>query len=285
VTDGEDAKTARERDTAMDDDALNHQIDEVIGLIPAAGWATRMGQLPFSKELYPVALKPTGDDPAPQPRPVCEFLLESLRSAGVSRILVIVRDGKWDIPRHLEDGSKFGLSIGHLIKEGKRGAPYTIDCAYPYVCDAVVAMGFPDMAFECPDGFRACLDRLGAGDVDVVLGLFPADHPELVDMVAPDRNGLVTDIAIKPAETDLTLCWGIAVWRPSFSDFLHRWAAGDEPASARLGEPYLGDALRAAMAAGLRVAAVQVSATPFVDVGTPAGLEKVLHAGPAGAGR
>ena len=73
----------------------------------------------------------------------------------------------------------------------------------------------------------------------MVLGTFPTDHPELVDMVASDPHGWVTEIAIKPAETALKRCWGIAVWRPSFTDFMHRWLAGDEPGDARQGELYL----------------------------------------------
>ncbi len=45
---------------------------EIIGLIPAAGQATRLAPLPCSKELYPIGLERGGA----RPKVVCEYLLD-----------------------------------------------------------------------------------------------------------------------------------------------------------------------------------------------------------------
>ena len=48
-----------------------------------------------------------------------------------------------------------------------------------------------------------------------------ADKPEKVDMVESGPDQLVKNIVIKPQQTELTLTWGIAVWTPGFTQFLH----------------------------------------------------------------
>ena len=57
------------------------------------------------------------------------------------------------------------------------GVPFTLDQAYPFVRDATVAFGFPDIIFDGQDGFVKLLDRQLQTGADVVLGLFPANHP------------------------------------------------------------------------------------------------------------
>ena len=73
---------------------LKGQPIEAFGSIPAAGMATRLGPLPFSKELFPLAL-PQGTH---RLRPVCESILRNMRSSGIARVIIVIRQGKWDIP-------------------------------------------------------------------------------------------------------------------------------------------------------------------------------------------
>ena len=54
---------------------------KLIGLVPAAGRATRIQPLPCSKELLPVGFQATGrldDDQALRPKVVSHYLLESM---------------------------------------------------------------------------------------------------------------------------------------------------------------------------------------------------------------
>jgi glucose-1-phosphate thymidylyltransferase len=73
-----------------------HPIDrEMIGLLPAAGHATRLTPLPLSKELYPIGFY---QDSANQPKPkvVSHYLLENMQQAGVKKAFFIIRSSKID---------------------------------------------------------------------------------------------------------------------------------------------------------------------------------------------
>jgi glucose-1-phosphate thymidylyltransferase len=241
-------------------------------LIPAAGQASRLNRLPFSKELYPVDVS---DDPDMQvPKPVIEFLLENMRASGIGRAYVVVRDGKWDIPAHLEDGSPFGMTLGYLMLGLPYGVPYTLDQAYEHVRDCVVALGFPDIVLRRPDAFARCLERLGESGADVVLGGFPADHPPGVDMIEFGADGAVRKLIVKPPSSNLTHTWGLGVWRPSLSDFMHELLLARSDPSHAEPELHVAHVLNEAIAAGLDVRIEMVSDQPYVDIGTPGGLAR-----------
>ncbi len=101
----------------------------------------------------------------------------------------------------------------------------------------------------------------------MVLGLFPADRPEIMDVVEVDAEGGVRRIVVKPAHTTLTQTWGLALWTPAFTEFLHDRLQG--PASGEGAELHVGHLIQAAIEAGLRVEAITVSGQPFLDIGVP----------------
>jgi glucose-1-phosphate thymidylyltransferase len=253
---------------------------EVIGLIPAAGKAARLGRLPGSKEVLPIGWQLSEKGDPPGPKVACQYVLEAMRRAGIDRAFVILREGKWDVPGHLGDGSRFGLRLAYLMMGLPFGAPYTLDQAYPFVKGATVALGFPDIIFEPIDAYVPVLERQAKGGADVVLGLFPAAEPWRCDMVETARDGRVLRIDIKPKKTNLEDTWGIAVWAPAFTEFLHEHlrAAGRKAGRRGLAgrEAYVGEVIRAAMDRGLRVEAVRVSRTPYLDIGTPGNLLKAV---------
>src|SRR5690349_3687108 len=102
---------------------------EIWGLVPAAGKATRLARGAVgestrlargavgestrlargavaesrrkrpSKEILPLLRPGAALPPDASPRIACQDLLESFRLAGVSRALVLLRQGKWDIPQ------------------------------------------------------------------------------------------------------------------------------------------------------------------------------------------
>ena len=242
------------------------EVQQVIGVVPMAGRAVRLAGLPCSKEIYPVGARTANADQ--HPRVVCEHLLGKMHTAGVSTIYVILRDGKWDIPAYLGDGSAAGLQLAYLMMGLPYGTPYSIDQAFPFVRQAIVALGFPDMIFGPEDVFATLLEHQQSSDADVVLGLFPADRPEKVDMVELDDDGKVRQIIIKPRHTELHDTWGVAVWAPTFTDFMHRFLALHQKTAAGKAELFIGDVVQAAIQNGLRVHGIQVSEQPYLDIGT-----------------
>lgn len=251
---------------------------DVIALIPAAGQATRLGTLPCSKELYPVGYHSDSF----RPKAVTSYLLESLRAAGISKTLLILRDGKWDIPAYYGDGSSVGMRMGYLMMGVPYGAAFTLDQAYPFVQDARVALGFPDIIFEPRTAFERLLTKQAATRAEVVLGLFPAQRPHKMDMVETDAQGRVLDILIKPEYTALELTWIIALWTPAFTRFMHAYLARAVQAAAREFESAakeldVGDVIRAAVAQGWRVETERFKGGRCIDIGTFEDLDKAVQ--------
>jgi glucose-1-phosphate thymidylyltransferase len=238
---------------------------EVVGVVPMAGRATRLPGLACSKEIYPLAFTGAAES---TPRAVCEHVLEGMRHAGIRKAYLVIRDDKWDIPAHLGDGSQLGLQLAYLMMGLPWGTPYSVDQAYAFVRDRRVALGFPDMCFDNPLIFRRALEHQDTSGADVVLGMFPADRPHKVDMLALGEGQRVEKIIIKPQSTTLIHTWGVAVWTPAFTEFLHGFLHEHSDGAAQAPELYVGDVVRAAIEAGMNVQGVEVSAQPFVDIGT-----------------
>jgi glucose-1-phosphate thymidylyltransferase len=252
----------------------------IVGLIPAAGRATRLGSIPHSKEVQPIGSYPDPQGGGARPKVVSHYLLEKMRAAGISEAYIILREGKWDIPAHFKDGAIVGLHLGYLIVTVPYGAPYTLDQAYPFVRDSLVALGFPDILFAGHDAFARVIAHQAASGADVVLGLFPTDQPHAVDMVAVDAGGRVATITPKPARTTLTHTWGIAAWTPAFTELMHHYLAERPVPTRHERELFVGDVMQEGINRGLNVQGVYISDTSYIDIGTPENLARVLQEGP-----
>jgi glucose-1-phosphate thymidylyltransferase len=246
---------------------------DLIGLIPAAGIAARIAPLPCSKELFPIGYQAGLAKGELRPKPVCLYLLEYMRAAGVRRTFVVLRTGKWDIPAYLGSGSIVGMNIAYLIMQKPFGAPYTIDEAYPYIDQANVAFGFPDILFNGKGVYDRLHQQLLSGQADVVLGLFRIQDGQRADIVEVDSDGRVQNILIKPAQTNLEYAWITAVWRPTFTTFMHNFLAQLEQ-NAPGQELYIGDVFQAAIDKQMTIDSVLFSDRFFYDIGTPDGLLK-----------
>lgn len=252
---------------------------DVIGLIPCGGYATRISPLPCSKELLPVGVGQFGNGKA-RLQLVSEHLLEKMRTGGVSKAFLILRKGKWDIPEYYGDGKLVGLDLGYLMVGPPYGPPYTLDQAYPFVRGATIAIGFPDILFTAMDAFGKALQRLRKTKAELVLGLFKAHDPQMMDMVEIDEQGQVHRILLKPQATDLRLTWLLAVWTPRFTEFLHTYLKSPRTSAQQVGrglppELTAGHVVEAALQSGLRVQSVIFPSAEYLDIGTPLGLQRL----------
>jgi glucose-1-phosphate thymidylyltransferase len=257
---------------------------EIVGLLPAGGQATRIAPLPCSKEIYPAGFRAVGEDQSLRPKVVCHYLLEKYRRAGATKTYIILRPGKWDIPAYLGDGRMVEMNLAYLMMGLPFGAPYTLDQAYPFVQEARVVFGFPDILFQPEDAFVQLLARQVATQADLVLGLFAADQPHKMDMVEIEQ-GRVRQIVIKPAQTHLRYTWIIAAWTPAFTHFMHDYlisAQMGQVAGQKQGELFVGDVIQAAIEAGLPVEHVFFPNDRYLDIGTPDNLIKALDWGGVG---
>ena len=259
------------------------RVQEIIGLVPAGGQATRIAPLPCSKELYPIGFRPVAEDGSLRPKAVCHYLLEKMRLAGATKAYIILRQGKWDIPAYLGDGAMLDIHLAYLMMNLPFGAPYTLDQAYPFIQDALIVFGFPDIIFQPEDAFVRLLARQAATKADAVLGLFPADQPQKMDMVDLDEDGRIRQIVIKPRHTHLHYTWIIAVWTPIFTHFMHEYLVdvqteyNQDNGSSRRRELFVGDVIQAAIQTGLQIETVRFPNGDYLDIGTPEDLVKAIH--------
>ncbi|MCG8310972.1 MAG: hypothetical protein MI975_26525 [Cytophagales bacterium] len=245
---------------------------EFHGLIAAGGVASRLGALPCSKEILPLANHFTNN----RIMVVCENLISYYRIAGIQNIHFIIRKGKWDIPQLLGDGSENQVNITYHMMNLPYGTPFTLDQAYPFIKDKYIAMGFPDIIMEPADAFLTLREKLVRANPDVVLGIFPVEFYQKWDMVEFE-NDKIKEIVIKGNRADLKYGWSNAVWKPSFTEFMHQYLRGLLKKNKRgrrtlsdgtERELYVGDILIEAMNEGLTVDYVIFDPGVTNDIGT-----------------
>lgn len=261
---------------------------KIIGLLPAAGQGSRISPLPMSKELFPIGFQSLADKGL-RPKVACQYLLEAMGKAGIRETFMILRPGKWDIPTYLGDGSQLNMRLAYLTVHVPFGVPFSLNQAYPFVQDAIIAMGFPDILFTPGDAYAQLIHRLQTSQADVVLGLFPTDQPEKVGVVDFDKHGVVSGIYEKSKLTHLKYMWAIAVWQPSFTEFLHQFVENKQKALIGDQSPVLikempaytetpiGDVLVSAIANNLRVEAIPFETGQYLDIGTPENLVNAVY--------
>jgi len=258
----------------------------VVGLIPAAGQASRIGPLPCSKELYPIGFHRDDKGRSLRPKVVFHYLLEKMRQAGITKAYIILRDGKWDIPGYLGDGKMLSMHLSYLMMDLPFGVPYTLDQAYPFVQDAMVACGLPDIIFQPDDAFVRLLARQTETKADVVLAVFPTDRPEKWDMLDLDKQCRIQRFIIKPSQTHLRYTWVVAVWTPVFTNFMHKYLVNHQKIEeqnnaegnvAQQKELYLGDVFQAAIHNDMHIDTVIFHEGSCIDIGTPEDMVRAVN--------
>lgn len=251
----------------------------IVGVIPAAGRATRLAPLPCSKELLPVGVHAMPPALRGRPKVVAEYLLERMRSAGASRAFFVVRPGKSDIADYFGDGSRLGLPIAYLMMGEPWGPPFSIAQAVPFVADATVLAGFPDILIQPEDALARAVQRLDESGADIVLGVYRIAREDPIDLIERAPDGRVSRVAPKeeqPVRGDDDLGYLFAAWTPVFTRFLAEQTAV-LARQARAGahgpapEWPLGSLIALGLRGGLHVDSVLVDDGAFLDIGSAAG--------------
>jgi glucose-1-phosphate thymidylyltransferase len=218
-----------------------------IGVIPAAGYATRLQPIQCSKEVYPV-----------NGRPVIDYLLERMWAACPDEIRVVTRADKTDVASHARERGAVVIeaqppSLADSFAIGVEGSAPT----------DVILMGFPDSIWEPPDGYARIVGLLDRG-FDVALGLFKPREVDLrrFETVVAEDSGTVRRIDVKPTVPTSRWIWGCAAVRAGALTDL--W-----------GETEPGRLFHDLCATGV-VGAVRLSES-YVDMGTRDGLRYAVR--------
>src|ERR687888_1477523 len=151
----------------------------VLGIVPAAGAASRLQPLAFSKEMLPVG-SAVDEQGVERPKAVSEFLVERMLLAGADRICFVISPEKTDIiPYYARHPA--GRRFCYVVQERPMGLCDALFRALDLVHDdEEVLIGLPDTVWFPVDGFA----RLPTDELAFLL--FPVEEPRLFDAVVTD---------------------------------------------------------------------------------------------------
>ena len=264
--------------------AKNQECDrrELVGVMPAAGRAIRLGVIPCSKEILPVAIVPDASNSSGlRVKVAVECALEAFRCAGADRVVVVTSPDKQDVASYLDRYRHRDMAISTTFIENSAGAPSTIEVAMRSAPDADIALAFPDIQFSPQHAIADIASFRHDAGADVALALVPSGDGHKVDLVELDASGRVVSVTIKPGAGCSGLTWVTAVWSPSFSKFLHATLdrmlqRTDNPVEGiqkPTTELFVGDIIREALIAGLDVRGIVFQEGKALDIGTPESLQ------------
>jgi glucose-1-phosphate thymidylyltransferase len=239
---------------------MGTSVEELIGLVPAAGKGLRLG-LPYPKELYPVIR----DN---RYTPIAQFVVDNLVVAGLRHIVFVINETKHQLMGYFGSGQRFGCRVSYVVQElidatspsTSPGLAHALDSAYHLLRGKTVFFGMADSLMTPADIFKRVYEAARPDD-EALCGTFTTDHPEKFGMVRTDADQQILEIVDKPARTELTQMWGCMVWRPRFTEHLHRCVA-------ELGVADFAKILNAAIAEGMPFKAVPMPGGTYFDLGT-----------------
>jgi dTDP-glucose pyrophosphorylase len=230
----------------------------MLGIVPAAGSASRMQPLAGSKELLPLGTHHG------RLRMIAEYLLDRMFLAGADRVCLVVSGEKTDLLRyfaHLPQSDR----LFFLLQPEPAGLCDAIFRAAPFVqAEEPVLLGLPDTLWHPAGAFRT------AHRDSVHLITFPVERPQEFDAVIEEAPGAVRRVEVKQPGPPDRRVWG-AVTAPGrvFQQLGQFWRAQGRS------QQFLGDLLNAWIAAGERVSCDHTG-THYWDIGTPAGYQRAL---------
>ncbi|MCB0482757.1 MAG: NTP transferase domain-containing protein [Flavobacteriales bacterium] len=253
-------------------------MNNLIGLFPAAGRGSRLGNIPCSKEIMPLGFQFSGNKKLSEeiwhPVTAIEAHLAAFRSAGVQQVGIVIGPTKWDIMRYLSNGEDFGLPIAYFYQEHLRGMPYALDLAFSWVQDSAILFSMPDTLITPDDAMAKLVAHHRLNKADVTLGLFPTDNPHKFGMVELDSEGDIVNFVDKPEYTNLEMMWGCAVWSAKFTHFMHKFLS---ELSITGTEIVLSDVFLAALKQGLSFTAFPIKNGKYHDIGTPESFQTAVY--------
>jgi dTDP-glucose pyrophosphorylase len=223
------------------------------GVLLAAGRGTRMRDL--TEALPKPMLEVRG-------KPVLQHIVEGLRDAGLTNLLVVVGWRADVVTEFFGDGSKLGVSIEYETQTVQDGTGRVVALARDFVGSDPFLLSYGDILIA-PENYRQICDALTGAEA--VISIKRSDDVSQGGAVFVNERFELTDLREKPNPGEPTSAWynaGIYAFRPSIFDYITKLRPSPR------GEYELTDAVRDLALAGKKVQALEI-AGDWADVRDP----------------
>lgn len=230
------------------------------GLIPAAGGGTRLG--PFTNAI-PKELLPVGN------KAVIEHVVEAMRLAGITDILVVVSPHKHGLSDYLGSGRRFGVNLTYVVQDERKGLADAV-LSGEHAIDGSFAVVLGDNFFRPKEFLRELISYHIREGAFATLGVAEVEDVTRHGIILPEGDR-IADIIEKPspeAAPSSLGAIGAYVFERSIFDAIRDTKPGYK------GELQLTDSVKVAIDRGKRVLYKKMDGI-HIDVGTPADL---MHA-------
>ena len=232
-----------------------------IGLIPAAGYDRRLGEIHGSNKMIPV-------DGEYGIEPVCHSLIRQFKNAGIDKIVLVTRNDKIDLLQHIKSTLNIDVQIQVVYLKQSKSTLDSICAAYGLIREKEVYLGFPDMIMSPTDAMSSLSKAKDNSSASVILGAFPANDPAKVDMIDIGPNNELLDMVIKDPDCTYRYAWIIACWMSDFTEYLNNLFCTGKLLSHD-GETYIGSVFLSYLKAGHGIDVWPIERGEFIDIGTP----------------
>lgn len=191
--------------------------ENIVGLIPACGNATRISTIPFSKELIPIGFEIERNKERIQV--VSQELIKKMSMTGVSQIYFLLLNSKFDVIKYYSNNNYY-KNLAFIFLPNSPNVPFTISESYSFIKNKIVLFGFPDIIIRPNDVYPKLVNHLKITNCDIVLGLFPVKNPVDWHMIEFSENEDISNIILKPISSNLKYTWLVSVWNSNFTKFI-----------------------------------------------------------------
>lgn len=235
------------------------QQDRVIGVIPSGGLGVRMKPYRALKELTTIGFRyaEKNGEHIRIPKVLGEYTLENMILSGAEDIAIIINENKSELVKFYGNGKQYNASIVYSCQDTDAalyGMPVAFDNCYSWIKNATVLMGMPDTIIFPSSCFSVLMDLYREKNADLVLGVFPTDHPtSLAPVEFDEKSKRIINIYDKPKETDIYNTWNIAVWSGKFTELIHNYVEKEMKTASGKTEIIISDIFSQAIKNGLNV--------------------------------
>jgi len=151
------------------------------GLIPAAGSGSRLG--PFTNAI-PKELLPIGENA------VIEHVVESIRIAGITDIVIVISPHKHGISDYLGSGKRFGVHFTYVVQDERLGLANAV-AAGEHVIDDTFTVVLGDNFFSPKTFVSDLIDYHAAHRPDTTVGVARVEDVTRHGIILPDGDRVI----------------------------------------------------------------------------------------------